>query len=78
MKPSNESLNEHFTHHNGSPANSQNIEQQIKKANTNSGNGVQMKKKKMTDEEVYKRLRSIVNFSDPNRKYTKFEKIGQG
>lgn len=43
-----------------------------------SGSGVQLKKKKMSDEEVYKRLRTIVNYGDPNRKYTKFEKIGQG
>lgn len=43
-----------------------------------SGNGVQLKKKKMSDDEVYKRLRTIVTIGDPNRKYTKFEKIGQG
>jgi len=34
--------------------------------------------KKMTDEEILTRLRSIVSIGDPNRKYTKMEKIGQG
>lgn len=41
-------------------------------------NAVQMKKKKMTDEEVMSRLRQIVSMGDPNRKYTKIERIGQG
>ena len=36
------------------------------------------KKKKMTDEEILERLRSVVSIGDPNRKYTKMEKIGQG
>jgi len=36
------------------------------------------KKKKMTDDEIMSRLRSIVTVGDPNRKYTKMEKIGQG
>jgi len=36
------------------------------------------KKKKMTDEEILSRLRQIVTVGDPNRKYTKMEKIGQG
>ncbi|CAL4146246.1 unnamed protein product, partial [Meganyctiphanes norvegica] len=36
------------------------------------------KKKKMTDEEILERLRAIVSVGDPNRKYTKMEKIGQG
>jgi hypothetical protein len=40
--------------------------------------GVQLKKKKMSDEEVLKKLRSIVSIGDPNRKYTKIDKIGQG
>lgn len=39
---------------------------------------VQMKKKKMSDEEVMAKLRRIVSHGDPNRKYTKIEKIGQG
>ncbi|XP_047737024.1 serine/threonine-protein kinase Pak isoform X2 [Hyalella azteca] len=36
------------------------------------------KKKKLSDEEILERLRSIVSVGDPNRKYTKMEKIGQG
>ncbi|XP_020913459.1 serine/threonine-protein kinase PAK 3 isoform X4 [Exaiptasia diaphana] len=36
------------------------------------------KKKKMSDEEILCRLRTIVSIGDPKRKYTKFEKIGQG
>lgn len=36
------------------------------------------KKKKMSDEEILERLRAIVSVGDPNRKYTKMEKIGQG
>nr|CAI5842663.1 unnamed protein product [Callosobruchus analis] len=36
------------------------------------------RKKKMTDEEILEKLRSIVSVGDPNRKYTKLEKIGQG
>ncbi|XP_074634165.1 serine/threonine-protein kinase PAK 1-like isoform X4 [Acropora palmata] len=36
------------------------------------------KKKKMSDEEIHSRLRNIVSVGDPKRKYTKFEKIGQG
>ena len=42
------------------------------------GNGVNLKKKKMSDEEVLSKLRRIVSHGDPNRKYTKIEKIGQG
>ncbi|XP_076046738.1 serine/threonine-protein kinase PAK 3-like protein isoform X2 [Oratosquilla oratoria] len=36
------------------------------------------KKKKMSDEEILEKLRVIVAVGDPNRKYTKMEKIGQG
>ncbi|GLV41577.1 p21-activated kinase [Carabus blaptoides fortunei] len=36
------------------------------------------RKKKMTDEEILEKLRTIVSVGDPNRKYTKMEKIGQG
>jgi p21-activated kinase 1 len=36
------------------------------------------KKKKMSDEEILQRLKTIVSVGDPNRKYTKMEKIGQG
>jgi hypothetical protein len=38
----------------------------------------QGRKKKMSDEEILERLRTIVSVGDPNRKYTKMEKIGQG
>ncbi|CAN8022069.1 unnamed protein product [Ixodes persulcatus] len=53
-------------------------------ANNNSGGGAttgavaRARKKKMTDEEIMEKLRSIVSVGDPNRKYTKMEKIGQG
>ena len=43
-----------------------------------SGNNERQKKKKMSDEEILTRLRAIVTVGDPNRKYTKMEKIGQG
>ena len=36
------------------------------------------KKKKMSDEEILERLKTIVTVGDPNKKYTKMEKIGQG
>lgn len=36
------------------------------------------KKKKMSYEEILEKLRTIVSVGDPNRKYTKMEKIGQG
>jgi len=36
------------------------------------------KRKKLTDEEIYSKLRTIVSIGDPNKKYTKLEKIGQG
>lgn len=53
--------------------------QQINQSNSGGCvNAVQMKKKKMTDEEVMSRLRQIVSIGDPNRKYTKIERIGQG
>ncbi|BES95499.1 unnamed protein product [Nesidiocoris tenuis] len=38
----------------------------------------QVRKKKLTDDEILDRLRTIVTVGDPNRKYTKMEKIGQG
>jgi hypothetical protein len=37
-----------------------------------------IKKKKMTDEEILDKLRTIVSVGDPTRKYTRMEKIGQG
>ncbi|KAL6107519.1 pak2 [Pungitius sinensis] len=38
----------------------------------------QKKKSKMTDEEIMDRLRTIVSIGDPKKKYTRYEKIGQG
>ncbi|KRX90112.1 Serine/threonine-protein kinase pak-1, partial [Trichinella pseudospiralis] len=38
----------------------------------------QQKKKRMTDEEVVERLRLIVSIGNPQRKYTRLEKIGSG
>ncbi|XP_032076137.1 serine/threonine-protein kinase PAK 1 [Thamnophis elegans] len=38
----------------------------------------QKKKPKMTDEEILEKLRGIVSIGDPKKKYTSFEKIGQG
>uniref|UniRef100_G3PAN1 non-specific serine/threonine protein kinase n=1 Tax=Gasterosteus aculeatus aculeatus TaxID=481459 RepID=G3PAN1_GASAC len=38
----------------------------------------QKKKGKMTDEEIMDRLRTIVSIGDPKKKYTRYEKIGQG
>lgn len=43
-----------------------------------SGTRERQKKKKMSDEEILEKLRTIVSMGDPNRKYTKMEKIGQG
>ncbi|KAM4739342.1 serine/threonine-protein kinase PAK 2b [Anableps anableps] len=36
------------------------------------------KKTKMTDEEIMDKLRTIVSIGDPKKKYTRYEKIGQG
>ncbi|XP_056467884.1 serine/threonine-protein kinase PAK 1 [Gadus chalcogrammus] len=36
------------------------------------------RKKKMSDEEILEKLRSIVSVGDPKKKYSRFEKIGQG
>ncbi|XP_073404731.1 serine/threonine-protein kinase PAK 1 [Dendrobates tinctorius] len=36
------------------------------------------KKPKMSDEEILEKLRGIVSVGDPKKKYTRFEKIGQG
>ncbi|XP_029458038.1 serine/threonine-protein kinase PAK 1 [Rhinatrema bivittatum] len=36
------------------------------------------KRAKMSDEEILEKLRSIVSVGDPKKKYTRFEKIGQG
>ncbi|XP_055338687.1 serine/threonine-protein kinase PAK 1-like isoform X2 [Paramacrobiotus metropolitanus] len=45
---------------------------------TDGKNGKKDKKKKMSDEEVLAKLRTIVSIGDPNKKYQKTEKIGQG
>ncbi|XP_014779007.1 serine/threonine-protein kinase PAK 3 isoform X3 [Octopus bimaculoides] len=45
---------------------------------TQGGQKEKPKKKKMSDEEIVEKLRTIVTIGDPNRKYTKMEKIGQG
>jgi serine/threonine protein kinase len=55
----------------GLPADNNNV---AKVSNANE----RPKKKKMSDEEIMERLRQIVTVGDPNRKYTKMEKIGQG
>ncbi|CAF0774621.1 unnamed protein product [Brachionus calyciflorus] len=60
------------------PLNSSNQVHQFVQNQSSSINDVQMKKKKMSDEEVMSRLRQIVSYGDPNRKYTKIERIGQG
>ncbi|KAF7203325.1 serine/threonine-protein kinase PAK 2b isoform X1 [Nothobranchius furzeri] len=36
------------------------------------------RKNKMTDEEIMDKLRTIVSIGDPKKKYTRYEKIGQG
>jgi len=52
---------------------------QVKQTGTKiSNNNERQKKAKMTDDEIMERLRQIVTVGDPNRKYTKMEKIGQG
>lgn len=49
---------------------------------SNAGNlppkNAPVKRRKMTDEEIMAKLRAIVTVGDPKKKYTKFEKIGQG
>ncbi|XP_059819717.1 serine/threonine-protein kinase PAK 1 [Hypanus sabinus] len=48
-------------------------------SNTLTRNAEKQKKKtKMTDEEILEKLRSIVTVGDPKKKYSRFEKIGQG
>ena len=47
-------------------------------SNKSSSRQERQKKKKMSDEEILDRLKSIVTVGDPNRRYTKMEKIGQG
>lgn len=45
---------------------------------TRPAQGDKARKKKMSDDEILEKLRTIVSVGDPNRKYTKMEKIGQG
>lgn len=45
--------------------------------NTNTSSTT-ARKKKLSDDEILEKLRTIVSVGDPNRKYTKMEKIGQG
>ncbi|XP_038671150.1 serine/threonine-protein kinase PAK 2-like [Scyliorhinus canicula] len=45
---------------------------------TSKGLDKTKKKAKMTDDEIMEKLRSIVSVGDPKKKYTRFEKIGQG
>lgn len=47
-------------------------------ANVTPPTPAQPRKKKLSDDEILDRLRTIVTVGDPNRKYTKMEKIGQG
>lgn len=42
------------------------------------GQNDKARKKKMSDDEILEKLRTIVSVGDPNRKYTRMEKIGQG
>jgi p21-activated kinase 1 len=57
---------------------SQDIVPAASAAVTKSNVNERQKKKKMSDEEIMERLKQIVTVGDPNRKYTKMEKIGQG
>ncbi|XP_051984511.1 serine/threonine-protein kinase PAK 2-like [Xyrauchen texanus] len=50
-------------------------------ADTEASKAVDKQKKgkgKMTDEEIMEKLRTIVSIGDPKKKYTRYEKIGQG
>lgn len=60
------------------PAQQQHYQLQLSAPHQPNGGAVQMKKKKMSDEEVYRKLKTIVSIGDPNRKYSKIDKIGQG
>lgn len=50
----------------------------ISNNNNNNNSVAKVKKKKISDEEVVEKLRGIVSADDPNKKYAKLEKIGQG
>ncbi|GIY90198.1 hypothetical protein CDAR_581762 [Caerostris darwini] len=51
---------------------------QERTVSNNNNNITKVKKKKISDEEVIERLKAIVSSEDPNTKYVKNEKIGQG
>jgi len=44
----------------------------------NKNNTTATSRKKVADNEILEQLKTIVTVGDPNRKYTKMEKIGQG
>lgn len=44
----------------------------------NKNNTTTTSRKKVADNEILEQLKTIVTVGDPNRKYTKMEKIGQG
>lgn len=43
-----------------------------------TGNLSKQRRKKMSDDQLLEKLKSIVTIGDPNRKYTRMEQIGQG
>jgi hypothetical protein len=43
-----------------------------------TGNGDKTKRKQLSDEEIFAKLRLIVSHGDPHRKYKSKDKIGQG
>ncbi|CAF0960500.1 unnamed protein product [Adineta ricciae] len=45
---------------------------------SSSVNGDKIKRKQLTDDEIYTKLRLIVSHGDPNKKYRNKDKIGQG
>lgn len=61
-----------------SPVSSTVTSTSVNSSTTTPANGTAQRRKKMSDEEILERLRTIVSIGDPNRKYTKMEKIGQG
>ncbi|KAG1653058.1 Serine/threonine-protein kinase PAK 1 [Nymphon striatum] len=66
---------------NGAAIENDNIQKDNNSNNNNAAAAAPVsknKKKKMTDEEILEKLRNIVSVGDPNRRYTKMEKIGQG
>lgn len=59
-------------------ANNNNAPATMTPAPTTTTTTVVTRKKKMSDEEIMEKIRSIVSVGDPNRRYTKIEKIGSG